>query len=210
MTAGLRFAMLLVCCLLHLEPAMASSCEQLKSRFSLWAAPQDCVCDERLANLSATLKPPLKIVAACDLWWDNGKKVDLSREKVSLNKYPKKNIHGSLFIEGKMRVSGPFFYEANDAGGFSYLITFDSLVSPKNEFLYSLLGDIDFLHDSASERFRVPPEPANSSEDYCVTANAKVDIDGLRIIIGDTDEAGAYPVSYKVVEVSKFSKCAKK
>lgn len=53
-------------------------------------------------------------------------------------------------------------------------------------------------------RFPVPRTLRNSD---CFTANATIEIVGIRLLIGETDEAGAYPVNFKVVDISGFKKC---
>jgi len=150
----------------------------------------------------------MKIVAACDLRWANGKQIDLSRQKVSLDRYTDGDIpDGEVFITGSARLSGYFSYEPGNSGD-AWFAPRPPFIALNHKALAAKLNSFKFIGaDNVIRRFRVPRNLRNSN---CFTANATIEIDGIRLLIGETDEAGAYPIKFKVVDIYGFKKCAEK
>lgn len=198
----ISLTILIVTCLLSsLQPALAAS----DSRYANQEDSSGCVRGKALLNLQATFPHPMKVVEACDLRWSNGKHINLSLQKVSLDQYTDGDMpQGVVLVTGRARLSGQFRYEPGNSGD-AWLTPHPSLIAPHHKALAAQLSSIKFADVTSMGRFRVPPTLRNSN---CFTANMTIEIDGINLIIGETDEAGAYPIKFKVVDISGFKKCA--
>ena len=165
------------------------------------------MCGKALHNLQATFPPPLKVVAACSLQWSNGEQINLSRQKVSLDQYTNGDIpQGAVFVTGSVRLSGHFRYEPGDSGD-AWFTPRPALIEKHHKALAAKVSSFKFFGDAEMGKFRVPL-PRRKSD--CLTSKVTIEIDGIRLIIGQSDEAGAYPINFKVVERSGFKKCSEK
>lgn len=140
--------------------------------------------------------------------WPGGKTVDLTRQKTSLDRYTNGNLpFGYIFLLGEARLQGELRYEPGNAGDFWFsprplLVRHEKAWSPELRTLKFIGEDQDLM-----VKFRVP---AGFHKINCFTANATIVVNGLRVLIGETDEAGAYPIEYKVVSVTDFKGCSEK
>ncbi len=200
-----------------LQPALAASCSQLLAPFAKQmqlsgSAPQrdDCVCDKSLRNLKATLPKQMKLVAACGLRWNDGRKVNLSTQKASLDRYTDYYIfHGEIFITGTAKLSGPFTYEIGETEHV-WLSPVPPLIDKGYDVpLANDLRSLYFDDKNIYERFYafLSKSKIDSS---CITSNATIEIDGIHLTISEGDDEGAFPVKFKVVSIGGFKPCAKR
>ena len=192
---------------LTLSPVLgwAGPCSQYADLLGTSEDPDRCICAEALRNLKATPPRGMKIVAVCALYWPNGEMIDLSAQAVSLDRYNDEgNIpFGRIFLKGEVRLPGTWRYEPSISGD-AWFIPQPPLV-PARTPLADQLASIKFVEDDVLDRFHVPPRFRTS---LCFTADATISIKGLRLLIGQTDEAGTYPVGYQVLRASGFKTCA--
>ena len=159
-----------------------------------------------MRNLEAPPPNRLKMAAACNLRWPGGKTIDLTRQKTSLDRYTNGDLpFGYIFLMGETRLHGELRYKPGNAGDFWFsprplLVRHEKAWSPE-------LRTLKFIGEDLMVKFRVPAHFRNID---CFTANAMIVVNGLRVLIGETDEAGAYPIEYKVVSVKDFRGCSEK
>ena len=206
MNRSVLVALLAVSCAFSSQASLASSCAKYADQLGSSFNPQGCVCGNSLRNLEATPPNQLKIAAACNLRWPGGKTIDLTRQKTSLDRYTNGNLpFGHIFLLGEARLHGELRYEPGNAGDFwfsprSLLVRQEKAWSPE-------LRMLKFIGEDLMVKFRVP---AGFRKIDCFTANATIVVNGLRVLIGETDEAGAYPIEYKVTSVTDFKGCSEK
>lgn len=185
------------------QATAAPPCAKYADQLGYSFAPEECVCGKSLRNLDATLPPQMKIVAACGLRWPLGKMIDLTRQKVSLDRYSDGNLpFGYILLVGKVQLHGQLRYEPGNAGDFWFTPTPPLL--PRQKAWSAELYTLKFIGDDLMAKFRVP---ANLRNTACTAAKATIAFNSIRVLIGETDEAGAYPIEYKVVRMSRFKSC---
>lgn len=201
----------LIACLTYLpragaaESCPASATKYLK-QFGTTMATDGFYCGKELANLQATLPKPLKVVAASRLRWQdrNVIVIDLSRQKVSLDDYTNGDLpQGEIFIGGRIQRSGTLRYEPGITAD-AWFSPQPALISPEHKALAAQLGTFNFIGSRDLAKFGFSQPLLNSD---CFTANATIEIDGIHLVLGETDEAGAYPINFKVLKVSGLKKC---
>ena len=149
----------------------------------------------------------MKVVAAGGLWWADGREIDLKRQKVSLDHYTNGDIpHGQIFIGGRIRLSGVLAYEPGNSGD-AWFFPQPALISPQYKALAAELRSLKFIGDRSLAKFGFSQSLLSSN---CFRANANIEIDGISLLIGETDEAGAYPIFFNVLNVSGVKKCSTK
>lgn len=161
----------------------------------------------------------MKVMSVClyDYLSSPRKLIDLSKEKASLDRYKNGTIpFGTIYLSGEITVTGKITFDPGPAG--------DIWFYPEWEF--SQLGtafskevsNFKFLDENQAAAFKVDESLLKvdlkvDEEGYvkvvevCVVAPAKIRISGLRVSIGGTDEAGAYPVNTKVLHVGEYRSC---
>lgn len=209
MNAVLSFTVVMACLIQTLPAASAEPCPVSATKYMKQFDPTGPIdgfyCGRELTNLEATLPNPLKVVAVGGLQWADHREIDLSRQKVSLDHYTNGDVpHGEIFIGGRVRLSGILEYEPGPAGD-AWFIPQPALISPQNKALAAELSSIKILDGRDLSKFGFPQSLLDSD---CFNANVAVEIDGIRVLIGETDEAGAYPINIKVLNVSGAKKCS--
>jgi hypothetical protein len=146
----------------------------------------------------------MKLVAACGLRWSNGKPINLARQKISLNQFTNGDIpQGEVFVTGRVKMSGQFLYEPGNAGD-AWFTPRPALVARRFAALSDVLSELKFAGEPEISQFSIPRYWHNTG---CFTANAVIEVDGMRLLLGGNDEAGAYPLKFKVLRLTGFQKC---
>ena len=180
------------------------SCNSLP-RYIAKELPKDgCTCGPPLRNLKFTPPAGMKLLAACGLKWAFvNREIDLHRDSVSLDAHTDGDLpYGILYLDGSRVLVGDASVEPMNSGE----LWFDPKPGFANRGLP--LGDqlsvFKFGSDSDYAAFRVNKSGLNSD---CSSAQAKIRIRGLRVVISDTDEAGTYPLVTRVLKLSKYKDC---
>jgi hypothetical protein len=202
----------LIACLTHLPQAgAAESCPVSATKYLKQFDPTISIdgfyCGKNLANLQATLPKPLTVVAVGGLRWQhhNVIVIDLSRQKVSLDDYTNGDLpQGEIFIGGRIQRSGTLRYEPGITAD-AWFSPQPALISPEHNALAAELSTFKFMEGPDVAKFGFSQSLLNSE---CFTANVTIEIDGIHLVLGDTDEAGAYPIDFRVLKVSGVKKCS--
>ena len=172
-----------------------------------FAEPVDptCVCGKALKNIVATAPPTLRLVAACGLRWPGGEPIDISARRITLDAFTSGNIpYGVFFFEGRMTIRGTLRFEPGPAGEYGFEPR-PALVAGRTP-LSLLLANLEFEDQRELDRL---PVPRRLRDRNCLTADATLRVDGIRLVIGGTDEEGSFPIVYKVLRASTYRACPK-
>lgn len=164
-----------------------------------------CNCGEHLNNLEITVPTDMKIMSAClyDPRSSPRRSIDLSKEKASLDRYTNGNIpHGTIYLSGELTIDGDVFVDEGPAAVFWFYPKWD--FSQSDTPFSKEISSFKFLDEGVAATFKIDKSLVVKG---CSIAQAKIQISGLRVSIGDTDEAGAYPVKAKVLHVGEYRPC---
>jgi hypothetical protein len=185
--------------------ASADRCSTRIPRAFAEANDPTCVCGKALKNIVATVPPTLRLVAACGLRWPGGEPIDISARRITLDAYSSGNIpYGVFFFEGRMTIEGKLRYEPGPAG-YYWFEPRPALLARRTP-LSLLLATLQFEDERELERL---PIPRRLRDRNCLFADATLRVDGIRLVIADTDEQGPFPFVYKVLHASTFRACPK-
>jgi len=187
----------------------AASCGKVPPRAQYTppdASTDGCTCGSRLRNVSVPLTSAFRLKAACYLRWsfsDKETAIDLSKDRVSFEKYTQGNLpRGELLLIGTARLDGTLTHHEGPSGEWWFapegrpIATRGPLVP---EF-----SSLKLTRKHSPREFQVPRSLAYVE---CWQAKATLIVTNIWLMIGDTDEAGAYPAKYSVVDVSGHRKC---
>jgi hypothetical protein len=163
----------------------------------------NCQCGKALLNLTASLSHPFRVIAACDLRFaeDGVTQIDLRKQKLTLDTFiPGKILYGDFFVEGQVTVSGEFLYSPGE-GGDAWFTPSPPLVSPNFPALF-------FYFNRLKVDNMVTSLPSSLQNLECFTSNAVIKIDGVRLMVGDSYEAGAYPINVNLIKLGKPRRCS--
>lgn len=193
------FAILFVASVIPSRTYAANACSALPSVLpAIRLMDLDaCICDRKLKNLHANLVAPFHIVAACNLKWSSGKPINLATQQIQLfqdtnGEYPV----GTLLVSGSATFNG--FLENNELGAVSVRLNKPLLRNGSASFFYRL--NVDELPRNLS----IPKKVSNLS---CLEGRASLTVNGLRIVMGETDEAGVWPLEHKFRTASLDKAC---
>ena len=164
-----------------------------------------CSCGATLTHVTASLVKDFKLVAACGLEWRPGCggqcDIDLTRTQISLDDYNKSgNLpHGEFFLRGSATLTGTLNFSPGPAGDVWFSPKENHIASP-GTVLANMVGVLKLYADNPNDRFRVPP----AFQSQCWSAIATIYVKDIRLLIGETDEAGAYPLAYELISISRF------
>ncbi|MFL6604004.1 MAG: hypothetical protein ACJ8R9_22115 [Steroidobacteraceae bacterium] len=160
-----------------------------------------------MKNLKVVLPVGTKLVGACSLRRLNGQRIDLSKGAISLDEYDEQgNLpFGEIFLAGKLEISGTVSVEPGPAGDVWFVPKWG--FSRKRSPFSVEMAEFKFETETENVAFRVD-ERLRSRE--CSIATAKIRVRGFRIEIGESDEAGTYPLRTEVLEISPYKDCPTK
>jgi hypothetical protein len=165
---------------------------------------QGCHCGKALKNVVATLPPALTLVAACAVRWSNEDQIDIATKRITLDEYSSGNLPlGEFFLSGRLTLRGSLLYEPGPAGEYWFYPERPLIV--KRTPLANELGGFKLAGDREPTALAIP---ARLQGKECLNADVKLQIDGVRLLIGQSGEAGAYPITYKVLHTSGFRVCS--
>lgn len=204
---------LLLLCMLYGAPLLARGGSCPPSVAKVYPdITEECVCGKTLANLVATPPSALRVIAVCNLrTWINSdmglvqKPIDLAVTRISLNNYDTEgNVpYGEIYFTGTMTIEGVLEYDPGPAGEYWFTPS-QRVVSQSSPLLSDLLARFKFRDESPLQKL---PAPRRLVKGGCFAANATIEMNGLSLVIGDSDEAGAYPVTFRVIRSSGFRSC---
>lgn len=180
------------------------SCNSLPRYIAKELPKNGCTCGPLLRNLKFTPPTGMNLVAACGLQWASmNREIDLRRESVSLDAFTDGDLpYGIIYLDGSGVRAGNALVEPMNSGELWF--------HPKPGFsnrglpLGDQMSELKFSSNSDYAAFRVNEKVLNSD---CSSARARIRIRGLRIVIGETDEAGSYPLVTRVLKISKYKDC---
>jgi hypothetical protein len=174
---------------------------EVVSKFGVEDSKSECVCGSELKSIAITLPSGLKLVGACRLRTIKGKPIDLRKSKITYDNYVDGNYpDGMLLIGGDIKMSGNvvsqdggIYFEPNrPVGEKKYLIT-------------KLLGQRFYFPDGLSgKKFSAP----NAFGEDCAMKGANVEVNGIRLVLADTDNEGSYALKYKLKFTGGMKKCS--
>lgn len=138
--------------------------------------------------------------AVCDLRWVgrvSTQPIDLQVSTVSLDSYTDGNLpFGQILLTGRSTLKGGLTYNPGNAGDLWFEPEGHPIASPGTAFS-NTVGQLKLARPYARAEFHVPKALWN----YCWSAKATIRATNIWVIIGDNDEAGAYPAQYRVISV---------
>lgn len=188
--------------LLPYEANAATCTSNILRAFS--AEHLDCQCGETLKNIQITLPSSLQLVGACNLRWpSNNKPINLDKTKITLDRDTNGWIpQGYVLLEGHLKLPGELRVEEGPAGKYWFYPN-PPIIAQKTP-LSSELSMLAFGDDPAFQKLRIPRRFLHNN---CFTADAILDVTNIHLLIGQTDEAGASPVRYRILKVNNFRRC---
>lgn len=172
------------------------------------ASTVGCVCGKKLRNASVPLTKSFRLKAACDLRWAGfgeqpDKAIDLSKEHVSFEDYKDGYTpYGELLLIGTATLRGTLMHEEGPAGEW-WFYPEGKPISPRGP-LERVFSSLKLTREHSQQEFHTPRSLQKAN---CWEANAIVGISNIWLTIGETDEAGAYPVKYIIMSVSNHRLC---
>gem|GEM_PF-4768887 len=186
----------------------ASACSEFPPRSQYNppdASTEGCQCGSGLKNVVITIKSPFRLQAACNLRWvthDGYRPVNLSSERVTFDSYTNGDLpHGELLLVGEARLPGTLRYEPGPGGEFWFALNHSVGVRGPVE---GLLGGFKLYKEHSPSELRVPTSLRRAE---CWTADAMLEVSNIWLLVGGTDEAGAYPSKYKILGVGGHRPC---
>jgi hypothetical protein len=183
-------------------------CEALPpmSQYSPGDPPQGCICGDvlRSPQLTLSLQPPFVVGAVCNLRWLGGKGervIDLRSERITLDEYTDGWLpFGFVLLRGHAELRGELIFEPGPSGDYWFsvvpgLVVAQSSVVP----LHTLKLPVDVIEASP---------PRQLQEAQCWIADAVLDVRDIWLLIGDNDEAGAYPSEFRLEAAYNYRACA--
>jgi hypothetical protein len=183
------------------------SCVALSKKLSdSWQRPVPCFCGKQLANLEITPPQGLQVEAVCGLSDSSGAWIDLTKQRVSLDKYDKQgnSPSGEIYLSGSITLNGTANMEPSNSGDLSFYKKCDD---SKMTLFQRKFCDFKLGSDSDYAKFDAP-KPV-SSHPKCWRKKAKLRIVDPVVTISDADHAGTYPRDIDVLHSTKtiFYKC---
>ena len=168
-----------------------------------------CVCGEKLRNASVPLTKSFRLKAVCNLRWAGfgerpDKTIDLTKEHVSFEDYREDGYipYGELLLIGTATLRGTLMHEEGPAGEW-WFYPEDKPISPRGP-LERAFSSLKLTREHSQQEFHAP---RSLRKENCWEADAIVKISNIWLTIGETDEAGAYPVKYSITSVSNHRRC---
>jgi hypothetical protein len=156
-----------------------------------------CVCDSKLRNLHGSLLPPFRIIAACNLKWSSGKPINLATQQIQLHQFTNGDYPlGTIFVSGSATFNGVL--TNNEMGAVSVRLNKSLLRDGSVPLFYQL--NVDEL----PKNVLIPKHLGNVS---CLEGRASVSVKGLRIVMGENDEAGVWPLEHNFRKASLEKIC---
>lgn len=163
-----------------------------------------CRCGTGLKNLTLTPPKGLELRAACHLREGEGF-VDIPKsQSVNLDQYDSRGNSpiGNYYFRGRMRISGVLRFEPSDGGELFFwpaqpVEMPDSTIEPSFRML-TLIPQGRYATFSVTKSIRAMD---------CAEARAEIVIHEVRVIVNDSDEAGAYPTKLDLLRISPYKPC---
>ena len=171
--------------------------------------PSECVCGSVLdRQIAATLTGDLRIEAVCDLHLrpqSGGRTpIDLNARSVNFDHVGvgEEYVYGFVLLKGKQRLTGRLSYQPGPSGDLWFQVA-GAPIAACNTTLGRELSTLKLIEPSQglTEAYNVPQSLRDAP---CWTADAVIEVESIWLLIGDTDEAGAYPSKHTAISVTKF------
>jgi hypothetical protein len=169
------------------------------------ASTLGCQCGSKVDNAVITLKKPFRLQAVCSLRWaraSGDSVVDLSAERITFDSFTNGDHPvGELLLIGNATLQGTLRFDPGPAGEYWFTLNHSLGVRGPAELL---LGEFKLSRKHSPSELRVPTSLRSAD---CWMADATLDVSNIWLVIGDSDEAGAYPSSYKVLSIAGHRSC---
>lgn len=168
-----------------------------------------CVCGSIVGEkVKATLTGQMKLEAVCDLHTrprvGGLEAVDLTSRSVNLDHVGvgEEWVYGLILLSGRQRLTGRLSYQPGPAGDLWFQVT-GAPIAACNTMLSRELATLKLIvpEQGLASAYDVPESLRDAQ---CWNADAVIDVDSIWLLIGDTDEAGAYPSTHVSVSVTNF------
>lgn len=191
---------------LSLFPRLSSAATCPSSLYKTFSLDgyERCQCGGSLKNITITLPPSLTLAGACGLYLPpSNEPINLEKTKVTFDDYTDGWIpFGRILILGKVTLKGVLRIEEGPAG--TYWFYPKPRIVPKKTALSEQIATIEFEDEKEFKKLNIPKRLQSES---CLMVDATMEADNLHILIGDTDEAGARPVRYRLIEAGNYRLC---
>lgn len=189
--------------------AASIACQAKGSRWSYSDDPMGGLsCSQSAAELShvkVRLSSNFKLVcvALTNMTANGNESIDLAHTRFSLEDSPPSwRLSGRILLKGQAELAGTINYNPGPAGSLWFGPDTAPIAPPKSAIAF-YVAELKLPTDDenhAPPQYRVPA----SARGTCWSAIARIRVKGIDILLGDSDEAGAYPVQYMVVSTSHF------
>lgn len=187
----------------------STACQAKGSRWSYGDDPMEGLsCSQSAAELShvnVRLSGDFKLacVALTNMTANGSEPIDFVHTRFSLENPPSGwYLNGRILLKGQAELTGTVNYDPGPAGGLRFGPD-TAPIAPPESAIASYAAELKLPTDDgnhAPPQYRVPA----SVRGTCWSAIARIRVKGIDILLGDSDEAGAYPVQYVVVSTSHF------
>lgn len=113
------------------------------------------------------------------------------------------SIYGSVYVTGKLQVSGIVRFEPNDGGELDFRPGKETLQTG-GRFFRTNFSRIKL--DESQPPVKITP-PQSLAKADCWQANVTVELTDFSVVIGDTSAAGTSARQARITQVSGFTKC---
>ena len=195
--------------ILFSTPVLAekNQCKELFKLYPEQNAPDlVCQCGAELANLQVTIPKGTHLQAVCGWRGSLEKVMDLHNNKTTLDEYSSSGNYPegvTIYISGVQVLTGKVVIEPSNCCTM-WFETNSFKVSKKTIFMENFLTGFRIEGGNDYYKFRAP-DPTRVT---CLTANATVKIQGLKMELISNDHGGTYVRGLEVLKVSEFKKCA--
>jgi hypothetical protein len=188
--------------------ALSQTCEPRARQLSeQWQRKVTCNCGPALSRLTVTLPKGLSVSAACGLRKSTASRdIDLTKESLNMDGYDPSGDYpsGILYLSGMTTLSGSVRVEPGNSGELWFRA---DLPITNSRTVFALLLQEFKIEEKDYGKFGVTVDLLAKE---CSIAKAKARFQDFRVVLGETDEAGVYPLSVKVLQLKTFKKCGQK
>jgi hypothetical protein len=165
-----------------------------------------CYCADELNNLEVTTPTGTKVAAVCSLTGAKGKLIDLTRSKVSLDRFDSTGNYfdGIIYLSGELILSGSVWYEPGDAGDLHFRVDNNNR-STTPVFLNEFFNEIKLESEDVYRKLGAPI-PVYGEPPQCWGAQVTLKIIDPVVKLYANDSGGTYGTNIVVLKKSALNK----
>ena len=163
-----------------------------------------CRCGADLKNVTLTPPRGLELKAACRLRHADGLMAIPSSQSVNLDQYDSRGNRpdGTYYFRGHLRMTGLLRFEPSNGGDLFFQPTVP-VEMPKTTIEPSF-RTFTLVPEGQHSRYAIDKTVRTMG---CAEARAEVLVKEVRVIVNDSEEAGAYPIGIDLLQVSSYKPC---